>query len=530
MISSLKSKFNLFDSRAIFLSSGKLAVYFWHRGRLGSSYLFNNDEAGQEKFVRYIEATPPTPVYVLVDIMEEEFRTDTIPHVFGADRRALIKRKQSRLFKETRYFYTQIQEREQQGRRDDKVLFTALSRQDIIQPWLQILEKHKVPLAGVISLPLLSGSFLKFLPDVSEHVLVVSMQSISGLRQTFFHQQKLKISRLTKLPRYGTASYTPRIFSEVGKIHRYLRSLRMISIQQPLDIYFLAHNDLLFEVRQQAEQDEMVRNHLIDLDSLARRMGIEKQQITPFSDQIFITHLLSEVPPNAYALPTELRYNKMRKLRYAMNVASVLLATLAVVYSSSALVGGFIYGQQSVVASQRAEFYTDRYELARKQLPQIPVEPAQLKVAVDALATLDEYKSTPVKMMRFLGASLLKFPRIHLQQIDWAASMEPDVGTDAITDEIEDVNIDNGSKARYYQIATINARLQPFDGDYRAAIAMVNEFAEALRQDESVYRVTILTLPLDVSSGGSLREDVKNVGSEAEFSLRAVLGIYDETG
>lgn len=121
--------------------------------------MFGTDESGRRNFARYLQQTPDYPIYVLVDIMEEEFRTDTIPHVFGSDRKALIKRRQSRLFKETVYFHTQIQGREEQGRRDSKVLFMALSNQEIIRPWLEILEQHKVPLAGMSSLPLVTESF-----------------------------------------------------------------------------------------------------------------------------------------------------------------------------------------------------------------------------------------------------------------------------------------------------------------------------------------------------------------------------------
>jgi len=523
MISLPKSKSDPFSRRAILLSSDKLAVYHWYRGKLGNSYLFGTDETGRRNFARYLQQTPDYPIYVLVDIMEEEFRTDTIPHVFGSDRKALIKRRQSRLFKETVYFHTQIQGREEQGRRDSKVLFMALSNQEIIRPWLEILEQHKVPLAGMSSLPLVTESFLKYLPEPSDHMLVVSMQSLSGLRQTFFHDRQLKLSRLMKLPRYGTAPYAPRIFSEVDKIRRYLNSLMLVSIQQPLDIYFLAHRGLLIELQQQPDSVGPLKRHLIDIDQLAHRMGIGIPRSTPFSDRLFIAHLLSESPPNAYALPAEMRYNKIRKLRHAVNFAGLSLFLLTAMYGSFNLVRGLALERHSAVASSQAKFYTDRYNLARERLQPTPVEPAQLKVAADLLTTLNQYKSTPVNMMRWLGASLTKFPDVQLQHIDWLASIDPDPQTDAATDAD-----DARDRARYYQIMTINARLQPFDGDYRTAIATAHEFAEELRQNEAVHKITMLTLPLDLSSEASLSGDVKAVGGKAAFSLRAVIGIYDD--
>ena len=200
MISLLKSKFDIFNSRALYISADKLSVYHFVRGELGSSYLFDIDAMGRDNFKRYLAESPNIPVYILVDIIEEEFRKETIPHVFGSDREALIQRKQSRLFRDAAYFHTQSQGREEEGRRDDKLLFMAINNNEIISPWIEMLNEFKVPLKGILSIPLLLESYIKTIPDLSEHALFVTLQSISGLRQTFYHDKQLQISRLTKLP------------------------------------------------------------------------------------------------------------------------------------------------------------------------------------------------------------------------------------------------------------------------------------------------------------------------------------------
>ena len=127
MISLLKSKSRLLNRRALFISANKLSVFHWVNGDLGSSYLFDSDSAGRENFKRYLSEFDNTPMTILVDLLGEEFRQETIPHVFGSDRKALIERKQSRLFRDASYLYTQNQEREADGRRDDRLLFMALT-------------------------------------------------------------------------------------------------------------------------------------------------------------------------------------------------------------------------------------------------------------------------------------------------------------------------------------------------------------------------------------------------------------------
>src|SRR5262245_8093656 len=134
MISSLRSRFEFSRRRVLFLSAHKAAIYHGRKGDLGSSFLFDANEEGRELFARYLKETPNVPVYVLVDLFEEEFRRDTIPHVFGPDRGAILARKKSRLFRDTPYFHYFLQGREEDGRRDDRVLMSAITNPNHVKP------------------------------------------------------------------------------------------------------------------------------------------------------------------------------------------------------------------------------------------------------------------------------------------------------------------------------------------------------------------------------------------------------------
>ncbi|MEE9575249.1 MAG: hypothetical protein V3W03_04045, partial [Gammaproteobacteria bacterium] len=165
MISSPKSIFKSSTRRALFVSSDKLAVYHWAKNNLGSSYLFDVSADGFEFFERYLKTIPNDPVYILLDTTAEEYRLGTIPHVFGADRRAIIERKQDRVFRGTPYLYADVQGREETGRRDDNIMLSAITSPEVIQPWLKILEEYKVPVACVVSVPLLLQEIKDIIPD-----------------------------------------------------------------------------------------------------------------------------------------------------------------------------------------------------------------------------------------------------------------------------------------------------------------------------------------------------------------------------
>jgi len=84
----------------------------------------------------------------------------------------------------------------------------------------------------------------------------------------------------------------------------------------------------------------------------------------------------------------------------------------------------------------------------------------------------------------------------------------------------------------YYQIGRLQGYLEPFDGNYRQALEMVNAFAEVLRQTHDVVDVRIEELPLDVSSEARLSgtaNDRPGAQPVAKFSLRIVLGVGHES-
>lgn len=535
MISSLVSRFEFARRRALFLSAQKAAVYHWRKGDLGTSFLFDANDEGREYFARYLKETPNWPMYVLVDVFEEEFRRDTIPHVFGSDRTAILGRKKSRLFRDTPYFHYLLQGREEEGRRDDRVLMTAITNPNLLNPWTKLLDDHQVPLAGIQSLALFTKSIVKLLPEQSDNMLIISLQSISGLRQTFIHKGDLRISRLVQLPRYGTEPYGPYVRQEVEKIRRYLNSMRLSTTDEPVDIYLLLTGDLLDEMRRHYTDSSLNRYHLLDVNDLMQAAGSARRLSTPFSDQFFVHQLLKQRPGNSYASGSDRRYFTMRRLRYSMLAASALLLLGGAGWGGFNFMDGLGYKQRSLAAVQKSAFYTARYQMARERLPQTPVEPADIQVAVELADLLHQYKTTPLDMMKVISSAMQNLPVVQLDDLQWIASFNPDaeVGKEgraaAGAAQARNPKAVAGKPAyKLYQIALLSGRLDPFDGNFRNAITTINNFAESLRGMKAVYDVRIISMPLDVSSSAHLQGNVESQQKEARFALKLVLGIGNE--
>ena len=528
MISLPTSGFNFGARRALFISTQQVAVYQWEDNDCGHSSVFDAGEEGRQNFRRYLAETADIPFYVLVDVFDEEYRQDTIPHVSRRDRQALLKRKAGRLFKDTSYCFYKVTGRETGGRRNDRVLLTALANPAVIKQWVALLGEAKAPLAGICSLPHFTGQLLKPMAGRSDgRRLLVSMQSISGLRQTYFDNGEFQFSRLVQLPRAETASYFPFIRDEVEKIQRYLNSQRLLTSEEPLHVHFLLAGALLQELKSAYAQQESVMCHFCDLNELLAESGSRKTASTPFSDLYFMRQLLKIRPGNCYSGAAERRYFSLLQLRTSVTIAGIVLSVVSLAWSGLNFLGGIAYKRQSDAAQEQIHKYAAKYELARKRLPETPVEPLELKAAVRIADSLALYKSSPSDMVSVLSASLNRFPSVQLSKLAWAAADNP--GTTLNSAPVRaDIRValdisGAGAAGTIYHVALLEGRIEPFNGNFREAMVAINRFAEDLRAREAVHDASIVSLPLDVSSGADLQGNTQSLQSRAEFTLRVVL-------
>ena len=517
--------------RVFLVSSGRLAVYHWHAGQFDEPLIFAADEEGLGSFSTYLDRDLDDPVYILVDFVEEEFREDTVPHVLGPDRRALIKTKLNRLFRDATYSHAIFQGREEEGRRDDRMLFAALIRPDLLAPWIGQISAHKVPLAGVYSLPVLTEQLLKHVPVESSHALVVTLQSAGALRQTFFLHQQLKLSRLAVMPqleRHGYASY---VLGEVEKIRRYLNSLRLLPHDNPVDVYIVADPSLLDDIRRQSPDSLTTRHHLSPLADVAGRLGLKDEYRSSYADRLFAHLLARKSPPNQYAPSSHMRYYAMHRARFGMKVASALLFLVSALWGGVKFVDGVVAVRDTESAQQQVAFYEDRYAQARERLPPTPADSRDMQLAVEMAGKIRDYKTSPLLMLIKLSDGLEGFPAMQLVGVDWTASTNPERAfggqerAQGLLDSLLGGDDPPQPGTVLYQIADVSGRIDPFSGDYREALDMVSAFAEALRNLPDVLDVQVLSLPLDIGSETSLTGDAgaEASGREAPFELRVVL-------
>ena len=286
------------------------------------------DEAGYAELRGNVEGAAPRPIHVLVDLVEEDFRRETAPHVHGPARRSVLATRSARLFPGTPYVSARREGRMPEGRRDDRVLFSAIVRPERVEPWLDVLHGREV--AGVHSLPIVSAGLLPLLGAGTGRVLLVTESGDRELRQTYFEDGRLTLSRLAPLPPGEPADRARRIVAEVERlVHHLGRSGRST---EGLGFRIVGGEPLLAAIRDSKIPRELAEG-LVDTATVERRLRRRSRARTdePHGgsnggcDRSFACLALTRRPPNHYAPAAVLAAHRTKQAGRALKAAGLAM-------------------------------------------------------------------------------------------------------------------------------------------------------------------------------------------------------------
>ena len=530
--------------RVFFLSNSRLTVHHRVGGKPGPNAThplsFDGEESGVAEFSLYLHRFPDAATCIIADVVEEEFREETIPHVPAWERRALLRARADRAFREAPHVHFTMLGRERRGRRDDRVLFSAITRPAVLAPWLAPMARCGVPLAGIWSPALLTGRLLKAIGATSENVLIVSLQSGGGLRQTWFRRRRLRLSRLAVTTDPSDGHIGAYIRAEIEHTRRYLDTLPETEDTNSVEVHVLGHGAMLDELRREQRRatggDSGTGCTLVDLAGVARRLGLRSWGGEATADRLFVHALVERPPAGDYARPEETRVFITARARARLNsAAAALVAGGCVVAGATAFEGAIERGQARSLGLQ-ATVYESRYRAAQAALPHAPAAAGDLDRAVVAANLLRERRADPVELLAMVGHALAEFPQVRVERIAWRTSRDPrsfdGAGESRFADgEHEPADpgragqVQHGHGRDLFQLALISARIEPFEGDYRAAIDTVYRLVDTLAVPAGVEHVRILDLPLDLGPGQTLSGDVETTADTAAFQILVALRV-----
>lgn len=484
----------------LFLSADHLHAQHMADGHIAVQRDFIDSAEGRGNFTSFLKSIK-CPTYLLTDLIEEDFRHEIVPHLSGGSRTALLQRKFDQFYRNTPFHQATLLHRQKTGRRDDDMLFSALTNPSLITPWLNIMLAQQIPLAGIYSVPQISAPLVKDHP--SNHLLLVSWEKYSGLRQTYFSGHHLQVSRLT--PVHAELTFQDAVVRELARTYQYLKSLSLLPSGQSLDVLILCHNDDRAELQDKLPRNSDMHYDFADIAEVGRQIKINSRFTDSDASQIFLHQLAAHPPKSNYANASHTHHFNLSRIKRYLNLTSAIL-----------LAGVTLWGArnfwQSVsdtaeAAALRAQSQQTLNEVQRVTLtfPNTYAPAADMKAGVSVMRKLSLYSPTPLDIMSPVSAVLDRHPQIQLDELAWQMSAAEPVASNTLADV----------PAR---IVTLKGRMVDFGSDYRAVLAYLDSFQRDLTAQG--YQVTVLTKPFDASPSGSIADQRETRPGALVFSVR----------
>ncbi len=492
----------------LFLSAADCRTCTWQNGKLSKAECFADNPGGHEQFTAFLQ-THRDPAYLLTDLVEEDFRQETVPHLRGSERTGLIQRKLEQYYRSTPFRLATTLQRRKDARRDDDMLFSALTNPALITPWLNIMLAHNIPLAGIYSLPNISAALVQDIPDGC--LLLLSWEKNAGLRQSYFDAKLLRFSRLT--PMSENAIFGATAGTEAGRTLQYLKNLSLLPPAQALNVTIICHENDRGELETHLNDDSDMHYNYLDIQELGRHIGSKTIYLDSDATPLFLHLLAVRSPRSNYATAEHTHFLRIWQLRRSLFGLSAALLIAGLLWTAANIREYFVLEHEELAVKEQILHLTQQTRQIIQSFPVTPVSATDMKTAVILSGNLDNISPQPQMIFDGVAKTLNIFPSIRIDKLSWQTSPTEQGGASVATPRGNTVAI------ILPQVILLSGELVEFTGGYRAALNYLERFRQALIKRG--YKATALTLPLDVSPQGSIAADTGDCSTKpAQFSLR----------
>lgn len=528
-----------------------MTVFDWDGKKLFGSRDFQPDDQGFSDFEKLLRSSVNFPSRLLVDMIEEDFRRESIPHVNIFDRRDLIQRHLERHYREEDYAYARVIGRSKVGRRDDQILLSALTNTGLLAPWLERLEEHKIQLMGIWSLPMLAEKLVRPMQIKHEHVLIVSRQVRSALRNCYLHNGKLMISRQAKFDREmwdredfeGVMSNLERSTNE---LHTFLINQRILTSEETLHVYCLLPRPQLLIARELCESTKNIRYHFVALEEMFGHYKLRGCE--GLGSDVLYSYLCTLKSPlyDHYAKDeqktTYYRHLMDRVVRNVAEVGSLILVTVAVLLALK----GMELGTQKEQVDQDIAMLRHNNEV---QFGDIQGELQNAPLIRDSVhlvdAILEDGSESPHEYFGVIAGVLGRadYRSVRLLQLEWrkhdalealqiARNLRSQLKTydpNQYYDPYADAGVETeGEVLKRRALIELKGKIDTQDLTYRETIEIMQRFVSDLALEEEIDDVILVRTAADVREASRFSDQIRGqerseVASN-EFEIVLVVG------
>jgi len=157
-----------------------------------------------EAMVDLMRGNPSAPIYVLMDVMDQQYVPQTFPPVSSLSVGGLVKRRLDRDFQPDDFKGSLQIGRDKAGRKEWKFLLIALAKTPLVNEWLACIVDLPNELKGIYLVPIEAVNYIDRLgkrlsnAKPSSWQLLFSHNKISGFRQVVMRNNKLVFTRVSQ--------------------------------------------------------------------------------------------------------------------------------------------------------------------------------------------------------------------------------------------------------------------------------------------------------------------------------------------
>lgn len=514
-------------------TTSQLLAGLWRAGQLQGSQTFNNDDDGHLAFAAFLQQHADTPVYLVADAVEEDYRLEHLPHTVGAAKRELIDRKLNQYYRGLVYRTAHFIKRDTEKRKDDQYLFVALSKDDFVKAWVAIIQAAQAPLVGVYLLPMLSQILVKQLKLASPHILLCEKLS-SGLRQTYLHNGRLRMSRLVPNIPVDENQLGYFYLVETEKTRLYLISQRFISQETHIDLVLVSVDGSTQAIASSISQEQNIDCTQVDLNQTVKALNLPAHLVQQAPELLHMQLLAKGNLVDNLAPSTQTKEYLAGKVKRAISIATAAIGLLGLSVAALLFKQGLDYKEAYAQSLQDTVIQQHRYDEAAKNFPNTPINASDLQIAVNLDKVISAFPKSPRRMMQVVSAALEQSPEIQLDRLRWALSNDLNMKDDdkllpagSLQGVATDKPVLATDATQLAEQGFVNAEISNFTGDYRAALNSVNKFVSNIKADKNVALVEVIQAPVNVSSyvglQGSTTDEQSTQRQPALFKLKVVM-------
>ncbi|NKB32940.1 MAG: hypothetical protein GKR91_07560 [Pseudomonadales bacterium] len=499
--------------RILLINAEGLSVFKLEKDRLVHVGKFSDEDVGYENFRNYLIDNPRSPVTLLIDSAAEDFVVESVAHVSIFDRSAFLRRKVDQHFRGSEYRSVSILGRDDSSRRDDSVLFSALTKNEIIDPWVRVLLSEEVPIKSITT-PAFALCKIASEYDLltSDTVLLVNWEE-SGIRQTFIVDGKMMFSRLTPLPHDPNDDLPGYILDSCNQSREYLERIGLLTFDQNLDVHVITPllEDHVFSDMSINRNFRKIEHHnSIDMLQIDRYNGPQNS----------ITAVLLCLEwgvrtgklANQYAPSSAMRFFHLTQARRL--IGFVCLALLIVSGLISAPIMLEAIDRSSRIASLSAQVLPvqNQYDALVAEFPETPIPTDAMALAVSRYELIRSQIRSPVSVLSDISRVIARFPAISLSSIEWQLSpANVDLSyTEGLLSNSTQVSVN------IYGTLMGSSSIQNSDRQLRLFMSTLGQIQGAT--------ITPLELPIESGPDGEVATILDGQAINSDFALTVRLG------